>query len=670
MASLLPSSLGVFIRSTQAKLFGQVMPATSSASSDASAAMDQRDFGIGAVYNSDTGTLEVSLAELAGRILFGSANCVQAVVGIYKVLDISSDYLLESVVVTPEMLKQQPPTAAGKQSQLKMWSLRFALDSSTVTESELVVSVTITRIIGAVVVDSVTTQMTDTVSAACPVSVLEPTSTTHKYIERYRPQVDASDPHEERDALHEIEFEEDPDAEAIVFDIDFTREDDNIVVAGTASVAYTGGGNRLLPMQDRGIDSGDFVTQEQNQSPWSSGTRCICESSSRNGIADTQQVLGRYRFGPERKPTGSNSPSLTTTTQQFDVDAFPGYRAQSFAVAGSLSINNVWLYESEAAPLSAFTGPVTGADAVNVLVGSALIQAGVANTSAVSGGNRNKLSISIGVHVLDNTGAKLAEAYTDYGALERFSGFDVGFHDTGSLASEIVTSYPTAAFVALVIRVTGICPGDRFTVTVLAPQIEDSGTAGTRFIGTGHRVADTITLVSEAITSFDSPYGMFTWTGTPSYGTRPANRDSMFFDSRQSLTGSGFYCYHSSASGSFVFGVVDADLNIIEAVTGPHDIVIGQPLTLQLAFDATRIRGTVSQPDTETVTATKTATAAGAIDGIVVPDIPRLRVGSSEAVTFAHYDGEINRFALELRSLSVEQATTESDILSTASSWE
>jgi hypothetical protein len=632
--SLLPNSLGVFIRSTQAKLAGQVNIAAGTGTVT-DTVPDTRLFGIGAVYNSDTQCLDVDVAELVDRIGFGPAVCQQAVIGIYCVLDISSDYLIAEAVVTPDMLKMQP----GSKS-LKMWSTRFNLPED-VLESDLVVVGSVTRITGP---DS-----TDTVSVSCPVAVLDRTSTVHRYLEHYRPQVDASDPHEEIDEVPEYEFTEHTDSESTVFDIDFTQVNGNVVVGGDAVVAYSGGGLRLIPLQETGIRDGDFDIQDVNAAPWLSGYKTLCESRSRNGISDPQQSSVRYTVG------SVTASAIQTVQQSFDVDAFPGFIARAFAISGSLAINNTWQYESESAPLSGFD-PSAG-----FLIGSALIQTGIANTASVSGGNRNRLTISVGVRLRDQANNVIGDTFTDYGELDAFAGFDIGSHELGATAS-VLAHNPGAAYASLLIRVHGVCPGDRCTVTVLAPQIEDGGVAGSRFTGAGSRAPDSITITSPETMDFNSPYGMFTMSATPSYQGAPSYGRQTWFDSRQTMSGPGFYVEHRQTK-EFVFGCIDSDGIVTESVLPDIKLVPGVPVQAQLAFNNAVVRGTLIQGDMH---ASLTATTTNP-DGIVVPDMPVICLGSSTAFPAYHFDGEVARFALELRSLEMEQATTTESVTAT---WE
>lgn len=614
----LPDSLSVFIRSTQAKLFGGVVTDPIRGAQTQPASSD-RDFGIGGIYDPDTETLTVTIAQLPDGVVF--STLVFGSLALYRILDAASDFALQEVDLDPALLKFQP-----KSSSAQMWEVRISID---VPPEEVVIGCVLRSV-------DPNTGTSSEFSGFCPVQSLEPTIAVSRYVERYRPQIDSDDPHAEISDVEELTVTEHEDAENVVYEFDFTKESGSVNVTGDGVVAYAGGGNRWLPAQDPEGQS-FFVMQEQNQIPWELPARLVMESGARNYITDPTQSGKKFKT--------SSKHQVTVTQQQFDIDAFYGYRAIGFAVSGSLSLNNVFEYESEAVALA----DMLAASAAFV-TGSALLETTLAGLGSVTGGVRKSLKWSIGIRLRGQTQAIVTESYSDLGT--GVPVFDIAQHTSpiGS-AQQIKTQYPDAVSVSLVIRCEGICPGDRFTFTVAAPQIQDSHTAGARLRATSQMQPDTITIASETARYYENSYGMFTMRLIP-FLPKPAlhGGSQMLFTTQTQNNGPGFWC-RVWPTGSVEFGCVDADNTVFVISTDPVTLPTQAESQIQCAFTMQALQCSVTTPNG---TVTKSVTLA---QELVVPDLPVLRIGSDHA-NAQHYHGEVLSFKLESRSLALEAEST------------
>ena len=359
------------------------------------------------------------------------------------------------------------------------------------------------------------------------------------------------------------------------------------------------------------------------------------ESAATNFISDPRQVLGLWSI--------DNKSSITTISQVFDVTAMTGYAAHVFAVSGSLVPNNTWEYKSELVPLSSFTGlaqsmPITG---------SVLLETTTDNLGNTTGVIHNTLTYTIGLRYLDASGTVLHEVTENITDGMPVLGI-ASITDPTTIAS-ILQSYPTASAVCLFVRVSAIYPGDRFTVTVVAPQLENSAIASSRITGGMPRLADSLSIASSDAGSYDSNYGLFTVVMFPSYSVVPGNvaGAQMLFDTRNPTE--GFWCKHL-ANGSFEFGCVDADSNTYIVTTTVIVLPTTATTTIKCWFTNNRLRCSVNGADTTQVLTTD----------LVVPDMPLIRLGRSVLDT-ENFNGELTAFLLEVRSLDAEEDTTVED---------
>lgn len=616
---ILPSSLSVLVRTTQAVLYGMRQTPASVSTSTQTDVVNTDSFGLGGVWNPNSEELTITIAALSSGIDFSSV--VSGTVGIYRLLSAASDYLVKEVVLDTQMLVSQPVD-----SSLKMWTLRCSLD---IPPDEQTIACTLT------LADS------SVITAWCLVVTSELSQVVRRYVEQFRPSLDALDTHEERFEIPEQIVEEDTDSISTLLSFDFTKSDDAVQVIGDAAITYAGGGNRYLPLQaadtdsNSSDDSASYSLQTAGVAPWTIPARLFMESAATNFISDPRQVLGLWSI--------DNKSSITTISQVFDVTAMPGYAAHVFAVSGSLVPNNTWEYKSELVPLSNFTGlaqsmPITG---------SVLLETTTDNLGNTTGVIHNTLTYTIGLRYTDASGTVLHEVTENIANGMPVLGI-ASITDPTTIAATL-QSYPTASSLCLFVRVSAIYPGDRFTVTVVAPQLENSAIASSRITGGMPRLADSLSIASSDAGSYDSSYGLFTVVMFPSYSGVPGNiaGAQMLFDTRNPTE--GFWCKHL-ANGSFEFGCVDADSNTYSVTTPVIVLPTTATTTIKCWFTNNRLRCSVNGADTTQALTTD----------LVVPDMPMIRLGRSVLDT-ENFNGELTAFLLEVRSLDAEEDMTVED---------
>ena len=623
---ILPSSLGVFVRTTQAKLYNMVQEQASATTTttavDASTSIGtgSDSFGLGGVWNPNTEELTITIAALDEGIDFGSV--VSGTVGIYRILDAASDYLVTEIALSTQLLLAQPVNTS-----LKMWTVRCGLE---IPPDEQSIACTLT------LSDSTVT------TAWCLVVTSELSQVVRHYVEQFRPSLDALDTHEERFEIPEQVVEEDTDAISTMLKFDFTQSDDAVQVIGDATITYAGGGNRYLPGQDSDTaDTSDvsdtsYSLQTTGIAPWTIPARLFMECAAHNYISDPKQALGLWSI--------DNKSSITTIPEVFSVPAMPGYNAHVFAVSGSLTPNNTWEYKSELVPLSKF---VATASTNAPITGSVLLETTTDNLGNTAGTIHNKLTYTLGLRYSDTVGSVLHETVVDL--VDGMSVLGIAsITDISSVATTMQT-YPTAVSVCLFIRISEVYPGDRFTVTIVAPQLEDGAIASSRITGNAVRLADSVTVMSDSAGSYDAAYGLFTVVLFPSYQGIPgiAAGAQTLFDTRNPTE--GFWC-KQLATGAFEFGCVDADSNTYLVTTPVISLPTTSTTTVKCWFTNNRLRCSVNNSDTTQALTTD----------LVVPDMPSIRLGRN-ALDSENFNGELTSFLLEVRSLDAEEDTAVTD---------
>lgn len=608
---VLPSSLGVFVRTTQATLYNIVQDPVVSADTSTYIGTSTNSFGLGGVWNPNTEELTITIAALDGGTDFGSV--VSGTVGIYRILDAASDYLVTEVALSTQMLLPQPVDTS-----LKMWTIHCGLE---IPPDEQTIACTLTLSDNTVVTEW------------CLVATSELSQAVRHYIEQFRPSLDALDTHEERFEIPEQVVEEDTDVISTMLKFDFTQPDDAIQVVGDATITYAGGGNRYLPGQDIDTSTTDetsYSLQTTGVAPWTIPARLFMEGTAHNYISDPKQALGLWSI--------DNKSSVTTIPEIFSVPAMPGYNAHVFAVSGSLTPNNTWEYKSESVPLSKI---LATASTTVPLTGSVLLETTTDNLGNTAGTIHNKLNYMLGLRYSNAAGAVVHEVTVDL-----VDGMPVlgiaAITDTASLGTTIQT-YPTAVAVCLFLKISEVYPGDRFTVTVVAPQIEDGAIASSRITGNAVRLADSVTITSDNAGSYDAAYGLFTVTLFPSYQGIPgtAAGAQTLFDTRNPAE--GFWCRHL-ATGEFEFGCIDADANQYTVTTPVIALPTTATTTVKCWFTNNRIRCSVNG----------SSTTQALITDLVVPDMPSIRLGRNASDT-ENFNGELTDFLLEVRSLDAEE---------------
>jgi hypothetical protein len=649
----LPASLSVFIRTTQALVLGLEQDAISTVPLNQAQDINAR-FGLGGVLNPDTEEVTVSAAQLPTGIDF--SRVISARIGVYRVLDADSDYLLVESEVEATMLKRQP-----QNKQLQMLDVRFRVQ---IPEDEIALACTVT----VTETDPGTgDDVVNTYSATAVVVSSAASQPMFRYVERFRPSVNASDTHEVQIEIPHDILVEDTDAESTLFDFDFTQPDDNILVAGAADIAYSGGGFRWLQDQDDGSGVANFTMQSLHQKPWDLPAQLMLEGASTNHFANPQlQREDAVSYGTRA--------GMSVVESQFDVDSFSGYQALAYACSGSLAINNEFHLDFKSVPFNLFV-------ADDAVTGSVLME--TTQSTGTTSGSRNRLGYALVLRYLDGSGLVVHEnkkVLPEHGVPV----FDiVSVQDAPAVVVGLRTLHPEIVSVGLRVLVTGVCPGDRFTVTVAAPQLETGAVAGSRIRGGSVRRPDTLVLGAHAdtITSYDNAYGMFRFRGVPLQDrvltaqtlfdtravTNPTGMPNAF------VYGSGYWCrmiphvQDSVVVGSlFEFGCSDADENeFVVTTTVPVLLSTTTPTTVKCLFAETGL-GIVIGTDAVTTVLAR-AYRDLTLTPLVAPDMGiGIRVGA-RLNDLEPWCGALLGFSVEARSLDIETARTDSDIVS---EWE
>jgi hypothetical protein len=281
-----------------------------------------------------------------------------------------------------------------------------------------------------------------------------------------------------------------------------------LLADGTGTVTYEGGGNRLLPTPDEG-----FVKQTKNTPTWEvSGAYAFVEPPAEN------QILDPY-LSTDNGFTVASTHQLITTQRKQASTQFPDYWFRTFAVNASSTINNDWTLEILGKELD---------NGINIVCGSAFIEFE----------SQRKLRLRVGVREFNATNT----------VQTRYHEYQVTKVDM-NLLSAVLEPMGFNNTCNLFIQVLDICPGDRFTVCVGAPQLENTPTASSR-VPSGQRLLDEITVVPNETEQPDT--GRIDIVFYPAWSV--SKRYQTLWDTRNAQGHDGMWLEHG-VDGRFVFGI-------------------------------------------------------------------------------------------------------------------
>jgi hypothetical protein len=204
---------------------------------------NSEEFGLGCVYNNETGNIHVTIGERAGLSL---STMVSGFVALYRVIDARSDYLLKSTEIDTAFLRNDKSIVVTFNSQ--------SPDDLWIACSITFPSKTLASICSAVQDESTK-------------SIIPPLTSTYR--------LGFNSAHEK---IHEV-----PEKNLIIkedevygklIELDFSNP--KPVIYGSGSIFYAGGGNRYLPTPE------GVVVQSQNAAPWKLLGPCWIEDAGGN----------------------------------------------------------------------------------------------------------------------------------------------------------------------------------------------------------------------------------------------------------------------------------------------------------------------------------------------------------------------------------------------------
>lgn len=501
---ILPPSFGLFCQRLGAHPYADGRLETFSRDRDLSS-----KFGLGALLITETDCIRVSIGP---RPELDLADVVTGVAGLYSVIDARTDHLIREIEFDQSYRRNDGSwllTLANQDTNADLWvacELQFA---DKTVNSIVQVIVDFGRKAKRIPSES---KSKGTLGRIDPLTVAPVGTTTISVKER-----------ELRRAL-EIDFEE---PKPIVF--------------GSATLAYSGGGNRYLP------SNAGPVLQKLNEAPWVLGASTIVEDAGTNVFPNSGLYSKCWNW------TATNTP--TVLELGFDLPGF-SEKLIGFTIQDAKGINSVWQLNFDMIDWSGDTITVSSFTELQYLEG---------NTS----------KFWIGVELFEDDGTTLRDSKWEQ--IEKKQGLSIN-SATWALASgaTLVSGKARISF-----KMTDLNPGDYGTFIVGFPQIEYARTAGSRTIGI--RQADT--LVATPSYTFDNNYGRFDVSFSPLYNGVPGIAGAqIFMDTRDSSGRNGVWIGHRP-DGLFEFGLSDALGQVFVRSASVIQLVEGETYTLIARWD-------------------------------------------------------------------------------------
>lgn len=293
--------------------------------------------------------------------------------------------------------------------------------------------------------------------------------------------------------------------------LDFSRA--NPIVVGLGTLSYSGGGSRYLPSKH------GPVLQSLDVPPWKLETPLLLEPAGTN-------LFSKYDLQSTCWTTTSPNDLLVDESYY----TLPGFetRMVGWHIQGTNGLNGSWEVVFDSIDWNG-----------NTTVGSLFAQIDMPVES--------NCKFELLLRAFEVDGRLRAEATAEIRSNARLTVTSVVFPKPSSETAR-------AGKISLVVRASSIDRSDRFDLILGFPQIEYSGSANSRTIGS--RRADLVSFMPS--TAIVNPYGQFTLELAPNYtGVPKAAGVQLFLDMRDSNGRNGFWLGHRS-DGMLEFGYAGA----------------------------------------------------------------------------------------------------------------
>lgn len=530
-------------------------------------------FGLGGVLVLDTSELHVTIGQRTDTGSLDLKTVTSGVLGVYRIIpDSDIDYLVQEIQLQPDLLKKPRNTLASWEVTIK----------TELPPDELMLG-------------CVLTTASDSFAAWTPVESEARTKQVNYYMERFRTSQDV--PVFEQPVTRV--YAEPTDASVDFYALDFTKQDDPVIL-GSGTLTYQGGGNRYLINAD-----GESELQDLNQAPWVMPAHLFIEGSAWNYLTDSQLALNKHRV--------NTSASMITTKQTNEWPEYIGYNALSFAISGPSAVDSSWEFETEQVQVANVT--LTGS-----LFGTCTNQ------------SNRKFPIAIGLRYRSVLNGPVVRE-----SVEQLGTAQIKDLSLLSVTDQVTTPTSTQYFVSVFFKVSQLSPGDRFVCDIAAPQLENTGTASSRIPSGTLRQADQVTFVPSA-PLYDTLYGKFRTIVFPAYSGVPSVLGAQYlFDTRDAQGEAGFYARHRT-DGVIEFVLVgDTVVDTWVCVsTEPVAFTYGESTALEFWFDTNQMTLKLNN----NVIGTQTFGT-----NFTVPDQNIVRVGRDYTSTY-YMNGEVTGFSM------------------------